>query len=155
SGGAEGVLLAQAGKFGGWSLYLKEGKPAFTYNWLGIDKYTVESTDAVAAGPATIKFNFVYDGGGPGKGGSATITVDGKTVAEGRIEKTQGFFFSADEGADVGMDLATPVTEYKGSNKFTGKIDEVVVDTKPLSAAETIEHQKAQQTGALKRAIAD
>ena len=143
NGGAEGVVLAQAGRFGGWSLYLHKGKPTYTYNWLGLQRYSVASTQAVAAGKATIRFEFTYDGGGIGKGGTGTIFVNGQKVAEGRIDKTHCCVFSADEGTDVGIDEGTPVSEdYQAGeeSKFTGKIFKVTVDLKPgkpLNKAET------------------
>ena len=105
------MILAQAGRFGGWSLYLKDGKPTYTYNWLGLQRYTVAAKQPLPAGKATIRFEFAYDGGGLGKGGTGTIFVNGKKVAEGRIDRTQCCIFSADEGADVGADEGTPVTE--------------------------------------------
>ncbi len=131
-GGADGVILCQAGQFGGWSLYLKGGKPTYAYNWLGLERYTVAAAEAVPAGKATIRFEFAYDGGKPGSGGMGTILVNGKKVAEGRIDRTQAFIFSADEGADVGQDGGTPVTaDYKErDNKFTGKIHKVTVELK-------------------------
>ena len=94
--------------------------------------YTITSPTALPAGKATIRYEFVYDGGKPGSGGKGTISVNGKKVAEGRIEKTVPFLFSADETADVGMDNATPVTkEYKArDNEFTGKIAKVTVELK-------------------------
>jgi arylsulfatase A-like enzyme len=130
--GANGVILCQAGRFGGWSLYLKDGKPAYTYNFLGLSQYTVEAKEAVPAGKATIRFEFAYDGGRPGSGGTGTIVVNGRNVAEGKIERTQANIFSADEGADVGVDEGTPVTEYAsgGNGRFTGKIDSVTVEVK-------------------------
>jgi hypothetical protein len=126
---ADGVILCQAGRFGGWSLYLKGGKPTYTYNWMGLQRYTVTASEAVPSGKASIRFVFAYDGGKPGSGGTGTIAVDGKKVAEGRIERTQPFVFSADEGADVGVDEGTPVTEdYSGpNNRFTGKIEKVTL----------------------------
>jgi arylsulfatase A-like enzyme len=129
---ANGVILCQAGRFGGWSLYLKEGKPTYTYNFLGLQRFNVTAPDALPAGKATIRFVFAYDGGNPGSGGTGTIFVNGKKVAEGRIERTEGYAFSADEGADVGVDEGTPVTEdYSGrDNKFTGKIHKVTVELK-------------------------
>jgi hypothetical protein len=132
-GGANGVILAQAGRFGGWSLYLKDGKPTYTYNFLGLERYSVAASEALPGGKATIRFEFAYDGGGLGKGGLGTILVNGKKVAEGRIEHTQANIFSADETADVGVDDATPVTEdYKEhDNAFTGKIRKVVVEYEP------------------------
>jgi arylsulfatase len=130
--GGEGVILCQGGRFGGWSLYLKGGKLNYCYNWVGLERYTITSADAVAAGKATIRYEFAYDGGKPGSGGKGTLVVNGKKVAEGRIKNTNAFIFSADETADVGVDDATPVTEdYKeGDNRFTGKIAKVTIHLK-------------------------
>ncbi len=136
SGGAQGVLIAQAGKFGGWSLYLKDGKPNFAYNLLGRETFTIASADAVPVGPATIKFDFAYDGNGISKGGTGTISVNGKQVAQGRIDRTQGYFFSADEGVDVGVDEGTAVADYSAPFKFTGKIESVTVELKPTSVSD-------------------
>lgn len=137
--GATGVLLAQAGSFGGWSLYLKEGKPTYAYNFLGLKLYKVASSKTVPAGKATIRFDFNYEGGGLGKGGIGIITVNGEKFAEGRIDHTQPMAFSADEGTDVGMDAETPVSDdYKqGDNKFTGKIHKIVVEIAPLKLGAT------------------
>jgi len=132
--GANGVILTQGGRFGGWSLYMKDGKPEFTYNFLGLDRYVVSSTEKLPEGTVTVKLDFAYDGGGLGKGGKATIYVDDKAVAEGRVEKTQPFIFSADETADVGLDNQTPVAEGicygPEETRFTGKIDKVIVAVK-------------------------
>ena len=129
---AHGVILCQAGRFGGWSLYLKEGKPTYTYNWLGLHHQTVAATEALPAGTATIRFEFMVDGGKPGGGGTATIFVNGKMVAAGKIERTQPIAFSADEGADVGVDTGTPVVEDypERSGRFTGTISQVTVELK-------------------------
>jgi arylsulfatase A-like enzyme len=130
---ATGSILSQGGKFGGWSLYMKDGKPAYTYNFLGLSRYTVTAPQALPPGPATVEMDFVYDGGGPGKGGKATLSVNGKVVAEGRIDKTQPNIFSADETADVGIDNQTPVALGIGvgaDTRFTGRIDEVTVELK-------------------------
>ena len=156
-GGANGVILAQAGRFGGWSLYLKDGKPAYCYNFLGLEEYKVAAPEAVPAGPATIRMNFDYDGGGIGKGGTATLLVNGEAVASGRIERTQPTIFSADETAGVGKDDATPVTaDYpERDNAFTGKILKVTVDVKEIGAAEKAEAEAAQGTAALKKALSD
>ena len=138
-GGAEGVILAQAGRFGGWSLYVKDGKPTYTYNWLALNRYTVAANQPLAAGKATLRFEFTYDGGGVGKGGNAALFVNGSKVAQGRIENTQCCVFSADEGADVGADEGTPVTEdYKVPFAFTGTIGKVTIDLfeKKASVAE-------------------
>lgn len=153
-GGAEGVLLTQAGKFGGWSFYLKGGKPIFTYNFLGLKKYSVESSEAVPPGDANIQFIFAYDGG-IGKGGTGTISVNGKKVAEGRIDQTQGYFFSADEGTDVGIDLGTAAGDYTVPFKFTGKIASVTVDTKPKTPSESRKQDEIEAEGARKKLLSD
>jgi arylsulfatase A-like enzyme len=131
-GGARGVVLAQAGRFGGWSLYFKDGKPAYSYNWIGRETYTVAAPQALAAGKAQLKLDFAYDGGGRGKGGTATLLVNGQPVASGRIANTNPIIFSADEAADVGVDEGTPVTEAYSAlaSRFTGKINKVTVDVK-------------------------
>jgi arylsulfatase A-like enzyme len=134
AGGAHGAILSQGGRFGGWSLYMKEGRPAYTYNFLGLSRYTVAAPRALPAGPATVTLDFAYDGGGVGKGGTATLFVNGKPVAEGRVEKTQPNIFSADETADVGIDNQTPVAEGIGvgaATRFTGRIDKVVLEVGP------------------------
>jgi len=130
--GANGVIVSQAGRFGGWSLYVKDGKPMYTYNYLGISSSKVASSKALPEGKVTIRYEFKYDGGGLGQGGTGTIFVNDEKVAEGKIDKTQGLVFSADEGADVGVDGETPVSDdYKeGDNAFTGKIHKVLVELK-------------------------
>ncbi len=155
-GGANGVIIAQAGRFGGWSLYLKDGKPTYCYNFLGLQQFKVSAPDALPAGNCTVRMNFDYDGGGVGKGGTATILVNGKSVASGRIERTQGMIFSADETAGVGMDDATPVTsDYKErDNSFTGKIVKVTVDVKPIGEAIKAEADAAMHQANVKAALA-
>jgi hypothetical protein len=127
------VILSQGGRFGGWSLYMKDGKPAYIYNFLGLSRYTVTAPQALPAGPATVVVDFVYDGGGAGKGGKATLSVNGKVVATGRVEKTQPNIFSADETADVGIDNQTPVAEGVGTGaetRFTGKINKITLEVR-------------------------
>ena len=152
AGGASGVILAQGGRFGGWSLYMKAGRPIYVYNFIGLERTAVASPQALPAGESTIRLEFAYDGGGLGKGGLATIYVNDKKVAEGRIERTQPMIFSADETADVGEDDATPVTEdYKAyDNKFTGKILKVTVDVKEMGAGEKAAAAKAEAETAKK-----
>ena len=131
--GANGVIIAQGGRFGGWCIYVKDGKPAYTYNFLGLDSYTVSAQEPLPKGKVKLVFDFAYDGGGLGKGGMGTLSVDGRKVAEGRIEKTQPMIFSADETADVGVDDATPVVAGIGegaATRFTGKIEKVTVEVK-------------------------
>jgi arylsulfatase A-like enzyme len=130
---ANGTILVQGGRFGGWALYVKDGVPAYDYNFLGLNSTTIAATDTLKPGKSTIRLVFAYDGGGVGKGGMATLYVNDKKVGEGRIERTQPMIFSADETADVGIDLATPVVAAIGSgskSKFTGKINTVVVSVK-------------------------
>jgi len=129
--GGNGAIIAQGGRFGGWELYVKDGVPAYDYNFLGLERFTVASTEKLAPGKSTIRFEFAYDGGGMGKGGMGTLIVNDKKVGEGRIERTQPMVFSADETADVGIDLATPVVETIGSeakSRFTGSISRVTVE---------------------------
>ena len=131
--GGNGAIIVQGGRFGGWALYVKDGVPAYDYNFLGLQRFTVAATEKLEPGKATIKFDFAYDGGGLAKGGTGTLYVNGAKVAEGRIERTQPMVFSADETADVGIDLATPVVESIGSegeSRFTGKIPKVTVEVK-------------------------
>jgi len=136
--GAHGIVFAQGGRFGGWALYVNDGVPAYDYNFLGMQRFTVAGKEKLTPGPATLRFEFAYDGGGVGKGGLGSLYVNGKKVAEGRIERTQPAIFSADETADVGIDLASPVVESIGAeraSKFNGKINEVTVDVAPLPKA--------------------
>ncbi len=130
---ANGIIIAQGGRFGGWALYVKDGVPAYDYNFLGMERFTVKSSTGLKPGKYTIKFDFAYDGGGIGKGGIGTIFINGNKSGEGRIEHTQPGIFSADETADVGIDLATPVVETIGAehkSKFNGHIPSVIVEVK-------------------------
>ena len=142
-GGGNGTLIAQGGRFGGWSLYVREGVPGYDYNFLGLQRTSIASTKPLPAGKATLRFEFDYDGGGPGKGGQGTLFVNDEKVAEGRIPATQAGIFSADETADVGIDLGTPVVEAIGAeakSRFTGRIPKLTVqvrNTPPAAQATT------------------
>jgi arylsulfatase len=130
AGGGNGTIIAQGGRFGGWSLYVKDGVPAYDYNFLGLERSSIAATAKLPPGKATLQFVFDYDGGGPGQGGKGTLLVDGQKVAEGRIERTQPGLFSADETADVGIDLGTPVVEAIGAeakSRFSGRIPKLTV----------------------------
>jgi arylsulfatase len=111
---------------------MKNGRPIYTYNFLGLERFTVAAKKPIPPGPATIVMNFDYDGGGLGKGGDATISVNGKKVASGRIGRTQPLIFSADETADVGLDNQTPVADDIGvgpvATRFSGTINKVVLE---------------------------
>jgi arylsulfatase len=123
----------------------------YTYNFLGLQEYTVAATEALPAGKATIRFEFLYDGGGAGKGGVGTLFVNGQKVASGRIEQTQCCMFSADEGADVGTDDGTAVSAgYAVPFKFNGKIKKVTIELKPMTPATATEADKARRRAALK-----
>ena len=128
--GASGVVVAQGGAFGGWSLYLKEGRPAYCYNLFGMQRTYVRSDEAVPAGDHQLRMEFTYDGGGLGKGATADLYLDGRQIASGRIEATVPLAFSGDETLDVGSDTGTPVSEDYDSrgSAFTGHIDRVQID---------------------------
>ena len=131
--GAQGVLVTQGGRFGGWSLLVMGGKPEFAYavSNQAKDKYRIASTEKLTAGRHTIRFDFKYDGPGRGKGGVGTLAVDGKQVAQGRIDRTIATRISLDETFDVGMDTGTPVVEdYVGQMpfRFTGTLEKVTID---------------------------
>ena len=125
----DGVIIAQAGYFGGWALYMKNGRAIHDYNFFGLSHTKVASKSALAAGKHTIQYEFVPDEKKPGTGGKSILRVDGKVVAEGQIPKTQPFAFSADEGVDVGVDNETMVSDdYElGATKFEGTIEQVTV----------------------------
>jgi len=130
AGGGNGTLIAQGGRFGGWSLYVKDGVPAYDYNFLGLQRTSITSSKKLSPGKAEVRLQFDYDGGGPAKGGLATLFVNGEKVAEGRIPATQPGIFSADETADVGIDLGTPVVEAIGAeakSRFSGRIPRLTV----------------------------
>jgi hypothetical protein len=155
---ANGIIIAQGGRFGGWALYAKDGVPAYDYYFLGLERFTVAATENLKPGKSVIRFDFAYDGGGLGKGGMGTLYVNDKKVAEGRIERTQPMIFSADETADVGIDLATPVVETIGSeakSRFTGKIPKVTVEVREMKKADKAKEDKARMEYAHKRALSD
>jgi arylsulfatase len=125
-----GVIMAQAGYFGGWTLYMKNGRVHHEYNWFALERTNIAAPTALGPGKHTVVYEFIPDEAKPGTGGKSVITVDGKKVAEGHIPKTEPFAFSGDEGADVGEDGETNVSpDYKqGDNKFTGHIAKVTID---------------------------
>jgi arylsulfatase len=129
-GNANGVIISQAGRFGGWTLYMKDGKVHHEYNFFGLEKTNIASSKTLSAGKHQIKYEFIIDAPKPGSGGKCILYVDGQKVAEGQIPKTQPFMYSGDEGIDVGMDNETNVSnDYKeGDNKFSGKIKKITVD---------------------------
>jgi len=145
--GAAGVIIAQGGVHAGWSLYVKDNKPKFAYNYLG-SVTTIASTESLPAGRITVSYDFVYDGGKPGSGGTGAIFINGKKVATDRMEHTIPFLFGM-ETADVGMDLYTPVTsDYpKGKNRFTGRINKITIELKKMNPEAEATAEKAAETG--------
>ncbi len=127
-----GVIIAQAGYFGGWTLYMKDGKPVHEYNFFGLEWTKAAATAALSPGKHIISYEFIPDEKKPGTGGKSILSIDGKVVAEAHIPKTVPFIFSADEGTDVGLDGETAVSkDYKqGNNAFTGRIVKVTVEQK-------------------------
>ena len=107
---ANGVIIAQGGRFGGWSVYAKDGKLKFTYNVLGIHEFPTEATEPIPQGKHQVRMEFAYDGGGLAKGGNVTLYYDGKEAGKGRVEATQAMIFSADETTDIGYESGTPVS---------------------------------------------
>src|SRR5207342_1842442 len=128
--GAEGVLIAQGGRFGGWSLYVKDGRAKFAYNVLGLRTFSAEADAPIPAGNHQVRMEFAYDGGGLAKGGDVTLYYDGAVVGTGRIPATQPMVFSGDETTDVGYESGTTVTpDYTSrTSRFTGKLHWVQID---------------------------
>jgi arylsulfatase len=128
--GVNGVIIAQGGRFGGWSLYANQGRAKFVYNVLGLHEYAVEADRPIPAGRHQVRAEFAYDGGGPAKGGNVTLFYDGHPVGTGRVEATQPLIFSADETTDIGNETGTTVTpDYTAqSSRFTGRIHWVQLD---------------------------
>lgn len=127
SGGGEGVIVTDGGRFGGYGLYLLKGKPVFTYNLLAVAKFRWEGTEALTAGKHTLKFDFKYDGPGMAKGGTGVLSVDGKAVASKSIDHTTPVLLTFDETFDIGSDTRTPVDDgdYQVPFPFTGTVSKV------------------------------
>jgi len=152
-GGAEGLLMTQGGRFAGLGLYLLDGRPVFHYNLCGVERYTVAGQDKVPSGRHVVTVDFNYDGGGVGKGGQATLIVDGKKVASEHLPQTIAYRMSLDETLDIGEDTGTPVSEdYKVPFKFTGKLDKVTIN---ITEEKLTEEQLEQyRQGRVRSAIA-
>jgi arylsulfatase len=128
--GAEGVIVAQGGRFGGWSLYATGGRLKYCYNYFALELYFVESAAALPAGTHEVRMEFKYDGGGTGKGSTVSLHVDGAKVGEGRVERTVPVLFSTDETCDVGREAGAPVSpDYPAlRNRFSGEVNWVRLD---------------------------
>ncbi|MGN7800450.1 arylsulfatase [Leifsonia sp. 22587] len=129
-GGANGVVIAQGGRFGGWSVYVKDGLATFVYNVLGIHEFRIVASKALEQGRHQVRMEFAYDGGGLAKGGDVTLYYDGDEVGSGRVGATQPMIFSADETTDIGFESGTAVTaDYEpATSRFTGRIHWVQLD---------------------------
>jgi arylsulfatase A-like enzyme len=127
---AQGVIIAVGGNIGGWSLYTKDGKLKYCYNFYGLNQYVIEGTTKIPEGKHQVRLEFKYDGGGIAKGGLVTLYIDGKKDGEGRVEQTEPFVFSADETMDLGNEYGSPVTkDYpKSGAKFNGEVNWVQID---------------------------
>ncbi|MDF2979861.1 MAG: arylsulfatase [Actinomycetospora sp.] len=127
---SEGVIVAQGGRFGGWALYCREGRPCYVYNYFGIRVHTVGAEEPMTPGRHEVRMDFCYDGGGLGRGGEVVLSVDGAKVASGVVDTTVPYYFSFDETLDVGVDLGTPVSDdYPAvGNEFTGTVHTVRID---------------------------
>jgi hypothetical protein len=131
------VVIAQGGRFGGWSVYLSEGRACYVYNYLGLQRFTVRGATELSPGCHVVRVEFRYDGGGVGKGGEVCLLLDGRVDGTGRVEQTVPYYFSFDETLDVGVDLSTPVTDDypAGDNEFTGVVHTVRIDIEPARSA--------------------
>jgi hypothetical protein len=129
---ANGMIVTHGGIEGGYGLYLKDGMPTFVYNFLGEERPTFAAKNPLPKGKAKLVVDFVYDGGGMGKGGEITVSADGKKIAGGRLQRTIPNKISITEGLDIGMDVGSPVDfTYKLPFAFTGKIENVTIDLRP------------------------
>ncbi|GAB3298648.1 arylsulfatase [Parasphingorhabdus pacifica] len=128
--GADGVIVAQGGRFGGWSLYLSDGRPCYAYNYFGLEIHKTAGSEALDAGEHEIRLEFDYDGGGVGKGGDARLLVDGTKAGATRVDGTIPYYFAFDETFDIGVDRASPVTDDYApvDNAFTGHLRWVRLD---------------------------
>ena len=137
--GASGVIVAIGGVTGGWSLYAKDGKVRYCYNFYGLHRYTVESATRISSGTHQVRMEFDYDGDGIANGGTVTLYVDGQPDGEGRVEQTEPFVFSADETLDVGDEFGSPVTrDYASPKRFNGQVNWVEIDVD--EAAQDADH---------------
>jgi len=129
-GGASGVIVAQGGLTGGWSLYAKNGALTYCYNYFGLDTTIISADQPIPVGTHQVRMEFAYDGDGLGKGGDVTLYVNGVKGGEGRVAATVPMVFSADETCDVSQEYGSPVSPDYGphDNAFTGEVNWVQID---------------------------
>jgi arylsulfatase len=128
SGGGEGVIVAQGGLPGGWSLYVKRGRPKYCYNFYGIELFYAEGNEALPEGTHTVRMDFEYDGGGVAKGGNVRLCVDDRPVGQGRVGRTQPLPFASDEPLEIGTDDGSPVTRDYAVHQFSGDVNWVEIE---------------------------
>ena len=135
----EGVILSQGGLAGGWIFYIDKGRLTYCYNFAGLQKYVISSTQILSSGDHQVRVEFAYDGGGLAKGGTVTLYIDGNAVGSGRVEATLPMISSLDETSDVGLKRGSPITPEVPieNNAFTGTVQGVVIETDPK---EEVEH---------------
>ncbi|MGO9566541.1 MAG: arylsulfatase [Desulfomonilaceae bacterium] len=159
-GGAEGMLITQGGRFGGYGFYLLKGKPVFTWNLVDLKRIKWQGPEVLAPGKHTLEFDFKYEGlgigtlafnnmSGIGRGGTGVLKVDGKVVAEQKMEHTIPLILQWDENLDVGSDTGTPVDDkdYQVPFAFTGKINKITltIDRPKLSPEDQKKLMEAQR----------
>ncbi|MFO1209253.1 MAG: arylsulfatase [Amaricoccus sp.] len=162
-GGGDGMIITQGGRFAGYGFYLLKGKPVFLWNLVGLKQVRWEGADALTPGQHQLAFDFKYDGlgfatlafnnpSGIGQGGTGTLKVDGKVVAEAKMEHTIPLIMQWDENLDVGSDTGTPVADedYQVPFPFTGKLDKVTLklDHPVLTDADKAKLEEAAQKAA-------
>jgi arylsulfatase A-like enzyme len=138
--GAEGMLVTDGGRFGGYGFYLLGGRPVFTWNLLQLERIKWQGQSALAPGKHTLEFDWQYDGPGLGKGGTGTLKVDGNVAESHPMPRSLPIAVPWDETFNVGIDTGTPVDDgdYQVPFRFTGTIDKLTVKLGPeeLSAQE-------------------
>lgn len=129
AGGADGVLVADGGLSSGYTIYVKDGRPSYSYNYFRRQVTTITAPDRLQPGHARIEVQFAYDGGGIGKGATVTMRVNGTDVGQARLAQTVPNIYSYDETFDVGEDTATPVGPYTAPFPYGGTIQKVELTT--------------------------
>jgi len=140
----EGVIVAQGANFGGWAIYVKQGKLKYVYNYLGLQTFYVETQDSLIPGRHQVRMEFQYDGQGLGKGGVVSLYVDGQEKGKGRVEHTHAGIFSADSSAMVGNKLGAPICPdfTVTDNRFTGHVDWVRIELAPIEGVHEISQEE-------------
>ena len=147
------MLVAAGGTVGGYTLFVKDGKPTYEYNWFGMSRYRVTSSEKLPAGKSTIRVEFKYDGG-LGKGGTVTMFINDKKVGEGRLDQTIFGRFSADETFDTGLDTGSPVSSlYQSPFTFTGTLNKIEIDIAPTNLRAEDQEKIEKSNGAVAAAV--